>query len=113
MSRTDDTIREEALVRARAHSPFLRDAIAVRPDVAELFAGQGSEAAARFALTSSQDLPIDRMLRRQRHALALAVALGDLAGELPLERVTGLLSDFADEAIDSAVAAAIGERAPD
>ena len=45
-------------------------------------------------------------LRRQRYALALAVALGDLAGELTLEEVTGLLSAFADRAIDEAVQAA-------
>src|SRR5919112_3097850 len=47
-----------------------------------------------------------------RRALALAVGLGDLAGELPLEQVTRLLSDFADRAIDEAVAAAISERVP-
>jgi len=61
----------------------------------------------------AQDLPLERALRRRRHGLALAVALGDLAGELPLERVTALLSDFADAAIDEAVAAAIAERVPD
>ncbi len=52
-------------------------------------------------------------LRRRRHALALAVALGDLSGELPLEQVTRLLSDFADSAIDDAISAAISERTPD
>jgi glutamate-ammonia-ligase adenylyltransferase len=41
------------------------------------------------------------------------VALGDLAGELPLEQVTRLLSDFADRAIDQAIKAAIRERVPD
>ena len=51
-------------------------------------------------------------MRRQRLGLALAVALGDLAGELTLEQVTRLLSDFADQAIDEAVAAAIAERVP-
>jgi glutamate-ammonia-ligase adenylyltransferase len=43
----------------------------------------------------------------------LAVALGDLSGELPLERVTKILSDFADRAIDEALSAAILERVPD
>ena len=52
-------------------------------------------------------------LRRQRQGLALAVALGDLSGELQLEQVTQLLSDFADRAIDQAVRAAIAERVPD
>ncbi len=56
---------------------------------------------------------LDAELRRQRTGLALAVALGDLAGELPLEQVTSLLSDFADRAIDQAVCSAIGDRMPD
>ncbi len=49
-------------------------------------------------------------MRRERSGLALAVALGDLSGELTLESVTRLLSDFADRAIDEAVTAAISER---
>ena len=44
--------------------------------------------------------------------MALAVALGDLAGELSLEAVTRALSDFADQAIDRAVSAALAERVP-
>ena len=66
------------------------------------------------ALALSETAPsLDAELRRQRHALALAVALGDLAGELSLEEVTALLSDFADRAIDRAVEQAIRERVPD
>ena len=41
------------------------------------------------------------------------MALGDLSGEFPLEQVTLLRSDFADSAIDAAIAAAISERTPD
>jgi glutamate-ammonia-ligase adenylyltransferase len=44
--------------------------------------------------------------------MALAVGVGDLAGLLPLERVVGTLSDFADEALERAIAAALAERAP-
>jgi glutamate-ammonia-ligase adenylyltransferase len=112
MSRSDATGREEAVARARDHSPFLRDALVARADVAEAFVDRGGEAAARLALAAGADLTVDQRLRQRRHGLALAVALGDLAGELQLERVTGLLSDFADEAIDDAVAAAIRGRAP-
>ena len=43
----------------------------------------------------------------------MAVALGDLAGELSLEEVTTALSRFADDALDLAVATAITERVPD
>ena len=85
----------------------------LHPEVGEAFVANGAEAAAGLALAAAADLPLDRGLRRRRHALALAVALGDLAGELSLERVTALLSDFADSAIDQAVAAALAERVPD
>ncbi|MES2136583.1 MAG: bifunctional [glutamine synthetase] adenylyltransferase/[glutamine synthetase]-adenylyl-L-tyrosine phosphorylase, partial [Pseudomonadota bacterium] len=104
--------RQEGIRRATAHSPFLREALQARSEIADCFIEAGAEAAAQLALASA-DEPVDRRLRRQRHGLALAVALGDLAGELPLEKVTSLLSDFADRAIDEAVAAAILERIPD
>ena len=42
----------------------------------------------------------------------MAVALGDLAGELGLEQVTARLSDFADQAIARAIEVAIAERTP-
>ena len=44
--------------------------------------------------------------------LALAVALGDLSGELSFEEATRALSDFADAAIEQALAAALAERVP-
>ena len=52
-------------------------------------------------------------LRRERRALALALAIGDLAGAFPLERVMAELSAFADRALDAAIAAAIRARVPD
>jgi glutamate-ammonia-ligase adenylyltransferase len=104
--------RAQAIARAREHAPFLRAAMLARPEIADIFLAHGARAAAQLALTADADAPLDRSLRRRRHGLALAVALGDLAGELGLEEVTRLLSDFADQAIDQAVAAAIRERAP-
>ena len=104
--------REGAIKRAQGHSPFLRDALAANPEIADSFRRNGAEAAAQLALAStSGDVEVD--LRRQRRGLALAVALGDLAGELSLERATRLLSDFADAAIDTALATAISERVSD
>ena len=104
--------RVDALRRANAHSPFLREAALAREDITECFLANGAEAAAQLASATSGET-IDSRLRRQRHGLALAVALGDLSGELPLERVTQLLSDFADGAIDEAIAAATRERVAD
>ena len=115
MSRADNRIasRQDALSRARQHSPFLREALAARGDIEEIFLAEGASRAAKHALDAAPDAPIERQLRQRRLGLALAVALGDLARELPLEEVTALLSDFADGAIDQAVAAAIAERVPD
>ena len=104
--------REEAIGRARRFSPFLRDALEARPEIANRFGVEGAKAAAAVALGEAGPY-LDVELRRQRLGLALAVALGDLSGELSLEEVTSLLSDFADRAIDRAVAEAMRERVPD
>ena len=74
--------------------------------------GAGARAAAELALAAGSGLGVERYLRQRRTSLALAVALGDLAGELALERVTAILSDFADWAIDEAVTTAMSERTP-
>ena len=103
--------RENAVARARNHAPFLRDGLAARPDLAELFLKAGAEAAVAAARAAEGE-SVEVELRRQRAGLALTVALGDLAGELSLERVTQLLSDFADSAIDRALAEAFRERMP-
>ena len=82
------------------------------PDIAASFVDEGSEAAVARALAIAGD-SVAEQLRRQRHALALAVALADLSGEQPLEWVTATLSDFADAAMDEALRAAMLERVPD
>jgi glutamate-ammonia-ligase adenylyltransferase len=104
--------RADAVARAEAHSPFLREAMRARPDLLDKFTAEGSKAALQFALEAT-DPDLSTELRRQRLGLALAVALGDLSGELRLESVTAVLSDFADKAIDRALAEAIRERMPD
>jgi glutamate-ammonia-ligase adenylyltransferase len=98
--------------RAEAHAPFLRELIRARPEIAEAFMNHGAGAAAGLALAAPGD-GVEQQLRRQRGGLALSVALGDLSGELDLEAVTRLLSDFADGAIDEALRAALAERVPD
>jgi glutamate-ammonia-ligase adenylyltransferase len=101
------------LERARRWSPFLRGLSEQHPDLTEGFARDGSAAAlALAAAAEAAERPVAVRLRLARQRLALATALGDLAGELPLEAVTAALSDFADRAIDAALAQAIAERTP-
>lgn len=112
MKDTPQVDRVAAVERARRHAPFLRDALAARPEIHDEFVANGARAAIDLAMASG-DGPVEAMLRRRRRALALAVALGDLSGELALEDVTGALTRFADAAIDQAVDCAIRERVPD
>jgi glutamate-ammonia-ligase adenylyltransferase len=110
--RDSRSARKDAVDRAIRFSPFLREGLQARPDIGETFVERGGATAAALALAAEADT-VESALRRRRHGLALAVALGDLSGEMGLEQVTGLLSDFADRAIDKAVRAAIAERVPD
>jgi glutamate-ammonia-ligase adenylyltransferase len=80
-----------------------------RPDVADRLADVGLEATLAHAAEASRDADVGRGLRIERQAVALAVALADLAGA-PLETVTQALSAFADRALDRAIAAAFAER---
>jgi [glutamine synthetase] adenylyltransferase / [glutamine synthetase]-adenylyl-L-tyrosine phosphorylase len=105
---------KSAIERASAHAPFLSRALDRLPQLRELAqAGQGEEALA-LALAAGQgcdDLGV--ALRRERVALSLVLALGDLAGAFPLARVCSELSRFADRALDAAIAEAIRHRAPE
>jgi [glutamine synthetase] adenylyltransferase / [glutamine synthetase]-adenylyl-L-tyrosine phosphorylase len=112
MSPAGNNIRDDAVERAKGHSPFLRDTMDALPHLVDAFESDGAEAAVRLAL-SAEGTDLEPELRRQRLGLALAVALGDLSGELSLESVTAALSDFADGAIDRALADAIRTRVPD
>jgi glutamate-ammonia-ligase adenylyltransferase len=99
------------LSRARAHSPFLDETSEAFPDVVQQYLESGFRAALEAAL-GYQAESVEQELRRQRAGLALAVALGDLGSEISVEKATRLLSDFADAAIDRALATAIAERVP-
>jgi glutamate-ammonia-ligase adenylyltransferase len=101
---------DQAVALAEAHSPFLRQGLRRRPDVAERLAANGLAAVlAEAEAISNADSDVAGALRRERQVVALAVALADLAGA-PFETVTRSLSDFADRALDRAIAAAISER---
>lgn len=105
---------DHALVLARRHTTFLARALDRQPEVAALLAHGDIEAALAHARLAGQGVDDAGIaLRRERLALALALAVGDIAGALPLMRVVQALSDFADRALDAAIAAAIARRAPD
>ena len=103
-----------ALTRARTHSPYLERGLARMPELQALLAEGDGEAALALAKTAGLGAPtVGAALRREKLALAVALAVGDLAGAFPLLRVTGELSAFADRALDAAIAEAIRRRVPD
>ncbi len=98
----------EAMARAERFSPFLSLLMRREPAIVEA-AAAGSLS---LPVRSDEDMPVARRLRLERRAIALSVALGDLAGWLNLTQVTSALTDFADRALDEAIRAAIAERYP-
>jgi len=103
----------DALDRARRHSPFLARQIEVYPALVALLEAGKADEAWETARGLAADEPVDKRLRVRRSAIALVAALADLAGIWGLDIVTRHLSDFADEAVDAALAAAFAERYPD
>lgn len=102
-----------ALSRAEENSPFLAGLIERQPElVAQLEKGD-FEGALAEALSLKIEGDTAATLRKQRHGVALVTAIADLAGIWDLARVTRILSDFADSALESAIAAAFAERVPD
>src|SRR5690606_18809433 len=105
---------QDALARARNHSPFLALALDRQPELADLLARGEAEAALAWARDAGSDAAeVGVALRRERLALAAALGVGDLAGVFPLARVMAELSAFADRALDAAIADAIRRRVPD
>jgi glutamate-ammonia-ligase adenylyltransferase len=112
-TQSEETVKE-ALARARAYSPFLKLQLERFPDIAQsLEAGRAEEAVARAALVGADTGNLAAALRRERSALAAALAVADLAGAIPLERLMEALADLADRALAAALAAAFAERTPD
>ncbi|MBD8639175.1 bifunctional [glutamine synthetase] adenylyltransferase/[glutamine synthetase]-adenylyl-L-tyrosine phosphorylase [Sphingomonas sp. CFBP 13733] len=98
-----------ATQRARRWSPFLAMLLDREPVLAAALAeGRLDPDPASLDL----DMPVARRLRLERRALALRVAIGDLAGVFDLSAVTQQLTRFADHALDTAIRTAIEERTP-
>ncbi len=103
-----------AIARAAAHSPYLAQGLERLPALADLLGNGQAEAALAWAKAAGHETDdVGVALRREKRALALTVAIGDLAGAFPLARVMTELSQFADRALDAAITAAITERVPE
>lgn len=103
-----------AIARARAHAPYLAGLLDRLPELTEILAaGDGAGALAWAKTAGGAASEVGSALRREKQALALALAIGDLAGAFPLLQVTGELSAFADRALDAAIAEGIRRRVPD
>ncbi|HMO29117.1 bifunctional [glutamine synthetase] adenylyltransferase/[glutamine synthetase]-adenylyl-L-tyrosine phosphorylase [Enterovirga sp.] len=112
---------EAVLEAIRVGSPFLRELAEADEERLARFAATPPEEAFE-AIRSAQagllrrfeagDLDRDGVaveLRRNRGAQALLVALADLAGTWPVDRVTQALSDFADASVATALGVALRE----
>ncbi|MFC7475208.1 bifunctional [glutamine synthetase] adenylyltransferase/[glutamine synthetase]-adenylyl-L-tyrosine phosphorylase [Dankookia sp. GCM10030260] len=102
------------------HSPYLAELAQRAPALLLRLAERGPDEAFDLALTplhhadpgAARDV-VGAMLRRVKRQAALVVAVADLAGLWPLDRITGALSELADGTIDFACAhllLAAGER---
>ncbi len=91
-------------------SPFLSDCLVREPGFLRRLWEDGPEACVAESLSTLRSFPAagrdadaQRTLRVERRRVALAAALADIAGLWELERVTGALSDLADESVGMAL----------
>ncbi len=101
----------DAIARAERWSPFLAAAMLRHRDLVGHARDGGIDAALRHAEVGLPDAFAPRW-RQARTRLTLALALGDLAGSLPLETIVARLSDFADRALSAAITEAIARHVP-
>lgn len=106
-----DSLPDSAVARARENAPFLRDALARRPELVASLERDGFATALKNAGRVEGDL--GSRLRREREGIALVVAIADLAGLITLDEVFATLTEFADRALDAAIREALGERGGD
>jgi glutamate-ammonia-ligase adenylyltransferase len=103
-----------AIERAQIGSPYLSGLLDREQDIACLLAeGRGNDALALAKSYGQEGGDVAAALRHEKRGLALALAIGDLAGAFPLTMVVTELSDFADRAMDAAIADAILALMPD
>lgn len=110
----EPTSLKDAIKRAQDHAPYLGMAMDVHPELTQLLADEDLKAAFAFVNAVGAGAEnVRQKLRREKRALALTLAIGDLAGQLSLTDVVTQLSDFADRALDEALADIYVTRYPD
>ena len=102
----------QALGRAEVDSPFLRTLMSRFEGLTNQLSSGDFQGALLAARVIDAELPVATGLRHAKARLALALAIGDLAGVLSLEEVTAELSVFADIALDHAIRDAIESLTP-
>jgi len=108
------TTLQDALQRARDNAPYLGMAMQVLPELTDLLVAENLEAALEYVRSAGDGAEnVRQKLRREKRALALTLAIGDLAGQLSLTEVITRLSDFADRALNEALADIYASRYPD
>ncbi|MEP2990676.1 MAG: bifunctional [glutamate--ammonia ligase]-adenylyl-L-tyrosine phosphorylase/[glutamate--ammonia-ligase] adenylyltransferase [Parasphingorhabdus sp.] len=109
-----ETSLTDALRRAQQNSPYLAMAIELQPELTALFKEEKLAAAMEFVSQAGAGAEnVRQKLRREKRALALVLAIGDLAGQLSLTDVITHLSDFADRALEESIADIYAQRYPD
>lgn len=103
----------DAVARARLHAPFLAMAMDRNPDLLALLQKEGLDAAIAGLIQAWPDAPVSEALRKRKNALAMVLAIADLAGVIGVDQVTRSLSDFADTALDAALDDVFARRTPD
>ncbi|MDZ7588975.1 MAG: bifunctional [glutamate--ammonia ligase]-adenylyl-L-tyrosine phosphorylase/[glutamate--ammonia-ligase] adenylyltransferase [Parasphingorhabdus sp.] len=95
---------QAALIRACQNAPFLKQLADSQPELTALLETEQLDAALAWGKNAGADAAdVRQQLRREKKALALTLAVGDLAGALDLTAVTQHLSDFADQALNIAL----------
>ena len=104
----------DALKRARGNAPYLKSLMERQPELADLLNAENLQASLEWTAQAGVGAAnVRQKLRREKQALALTLAIGDLAGQLSLTDIITRLSDFADRALDEALTDIFAERYPD
>ena len=108
---------QRALAAIFGNSPYLGESLLAEPDVLRRLLAEGPDQAIDGLIEDAGDTPLGSRqrcmaaLRRHKRRVALAVALADIFGQWPLERVTEALTRFADLCIRQALNQALLEAA--